>query len=133
MFILGWRGTFQKIGQKCAVKLINDHNCNPKDIICCMTPSIRKCHFEVGKEVVEEYEKIFGVTGKLCDIIERTKENKWQIDTIQINRLMLEEVGLQSENIIDSGICSVCESNQIHSFRVEKEKYGLSTAVIQLK
>ena len=36
------------------------------------------------------------------------------------------------KNIIDSGICSVCNSDLIHSFRAEKEGYGLETALIEL-
>ena len=47
--------------------------------------------------------------------------------------MILEQEGLKVENIIDCGICSVCNSDQIHSFRVEKEGYGLGTAIIELK
>jgi copper oxidase (laccase) domain-containing protein len=47
--------------------------------------------------------------------------------------MILEKIGLKKENIIDSGICSVCNSDIIHSFRVEKEGYGLNTALIGLK
>ena len=47
--------------------------------------------------------------------------------------IILKQEGLKAENIIDCGICSVCNSNQIHSFRVEKEGYGLGTAIIELK
>ena len=39
----------------------------------------------------------------------------------------------KKENIIDSGICSVCNSDIIHSYRAEKEGYGLNTALIVLK
>ena len=39
---------------------------------------------------------------------------------------------LKKTNIIDCGICSVCNSDLIHSFRVEKETYGLETALIEL-
>ena len=46
---------------------------------------------------------------------------------------MLKEAGLKAENIVDSGICSVCNSDQIHSYRAEKEGYGLGTAIIGLK
>ena len=49
------------------------------------------------------------------------------------NRIMLLKEGLQEQNIIDSGICSVCDSDLIHSYRVEREGYGLSTAIIELK
>ena len=35
----------------------------------------------------------------------------------------MKEEGLKPENIIDSGICSMCNSDIIHSYRVEKENY----------
>ena len=60
-------------------------------------------------------------------------EDKWNIDTVEINKIILKQAGLKEENIIDCGICSVCESDLIHSFRVEKEGYGLGTAIIELK
>ena len=70
----------------------------------------------------------------LDNIIEYNKEkNKWHIDTVLINRVLLTKIGLKDENIIDCGICSVCNSNLIHSFRVEKDGYGLETALIELK
>ena len=128
----GWKGTFKKIGQITAKKLIEQYGCNPKDIICCMTPSIRKCHFEVGEEVANECLKLFEYTGRINDIMEKKKDEKWHIDTVLINRIILEEIGISSQNIVDSGICSVCESEQIHSYRVEGKNYGLETAIIQL-
>ena len=129
----GWRGTFQKIGEKAVKKMINEYDCNPQDLIVCMCPSIRKCHFEVGEEVATECKDIFEYTGKMDDIMEKTSEDKWHIDTILINRILFKNLGIKEENIIDSGLCSVCNSDIIHSYRVEKEGYGLSTALIELK
>ena len=43
------------------------------------------------------------------------------------------ELGLKKENIIDSGICSVCYSKYINSYRKDKNNYKLSTAIITLK
>ena len=71
---------------------------------------------------------------KNTDIMEMKKDKeKWNIDTVLINKIILERVGLKKENIIDSGICSVCNKELIHSFRVEKQGYGLNTALISLK
>ena len=128
----GWKGTFQKIGEKAAQKMIKEYGCNPQDLIVCMCPSIRKCHFE-EEEVAKECKKIFEYTGRINDIMEQTSEEKWHIDTILINRILFKNLGLKDENIIDSGLCSVCNSDIIHSFRVEKEGYGLATALIELK
>ena len=60
-------------------------------------------------------------------------EEKWYIDTVKINKLILKQEGLKEENIIDSEICSVCNSDLVHSYRVEKAGFGVSTAIIELK
>ena len=132
----GWKGTFQKIVEKAVNKMVEDYGCDVKDIICCICPSIRKCHFEVEKEVKEMCEKAFSYTNQLDKIIEYVGKvdgmDKWVIDTVFINKIMLDDCGLLAENIIDSGICSVCNSDVVHSYRVEKEKYGLNVAILSL-
>ena len=105
----GWKGTLQRISVKTIEKMQKEFGCNPQNIICCICPSI-------------------------IDIIEKQKDKeKWNIDTVLINRIILKKNGLKDENIIDSGICSVCNSDLIHSYRVEKQGYGLSTALIEIK
>ena len=79
------------------------------------------------------FEKEFKDLENLNNIIEEKIPNtKWNIDTVLINKMLLEKQGLKKENIIDSGICSVCNSDIIHSYRVEKNGYGLNTALISL-
>lgn len=128
----GWKGTLQRISVKTVQKMKEEFGCNPENIICCICPSIRKCHFEVDKDVKDLFEKEF-IDLDLEEIIEKQEnKDKWNIDTVLINQIVLEREGLKKENIIDSGICSVCNSDIIHSFRVEKEGYGLNTALIEL-
>ena len=132
----GWKGTLQRISIKTVEKMQEEFDCKPEDIICCICPSIRKCHFEVDKDVKEMFEKEFQDLNisTSTDIMEKQEnKEKWNIDTVLINKIILEQKGLKTENIIDSGLCSVCHSDLIHSFRVEKQGYGLSTALILLK
>jgi len=132
----GWRGTLQRISVKTVEKMQKEFNCNPKDIICCICPSIRQCHFEVDFDVKELFEKEFQDLGKqnLEQIIKKQADkDKWNIDTVLINKIILEKQGLFHENVIDSKICSVCNSDLIHSYRVEQNGYGLSTALISLR
>lgn len=130
----GWRGTLQRISVETVNKMKNDYGCNPQDIICCICPSIRKCHFKVHEDVQEPYYKEFKDIARIEDLIVPIEgEDRWSIDTVEINKIILKQAGLKEENIIDSEICSVCNSDLIHSFRVEKQGYGLSTAVIELK
>lgn len=132
----GWKGTLLRISEKTVKKMIEQLKVNPKDLICCICPSIRQCHFEVDKEVKDCFKKEFSCFGEnqLNKIIKKQENvDKWNIDTVLINKLMLLECGLDEKNIIDSGLCSVCNSEIMHSFRVEKDNYGLSTAIISLK
>lgn len=130
----GWRGTLQRISIKTVKKMKAEFNCKPEDMICCICPSIRKCHFEVEKEVKDSFEKEFQDIETIDEMITETIQNqKWNIDTIEINRILLQKEGLKPENIIDSKICSVCHSDLIHSYRAEKQGYGLNTALIELK
>ena len=131
----GWRGTLKRISLETIKKMQKEYNCKPENIICCICPSIRKCHFEVEKDVKEMFEEEYKDLSKeqLNEIIEeKIKDKKWNIDTVLINKIILQNIGLKQENIIDSGICSVCNSDKIHSYRVEKQNYGLNTAIIEL-
>lgn len=130
----GWKGTLQRISVETVRKMKIDYECEPQNIICCICPSIRKCHFEVDSDVKELFYNEFKDLKQINEIVERTNNNsKWHIDTVLINKIILLEEGLKEENIFDCGICSVCNKNLIHSFRVEKQNYGLETALIMKK
>lgn len=130
----GWKGTLQRISVETVRKMKIEYECEPQNIICCICPSIRKCHFEVDSDVKELFYNEFKDLKQINEIVERTNNNsKWHIDTVLINKIILLEEGLKEENIFDCGICSVCNKNLIHSFRVEKQNYGLETALIMKK
>ena len=130
----GWKGTLQRISVKAVNKMKNEYGCNLQDIICCICPSIRKCHFKVHADVQEPYYNEFKDLKEIDDLIVPVpNEDRWSIDTVEINKIILRQAGLKEQNIIDCGICSVCNSDLIHSFRVEKQGYGLNTAIIELK
>lgn len=127
----GWRGTVQRIVVEGIRKMKQEFNSQPEDIIIAICPSIRKCHFEVDsdvKEIVEEMCKHWSEKEQI--ITKQEGKEKWNIDTILLNRMLLQQEGIKPEHILDSGICSVCHSDKIHSYRVEKENYGLGTAII---
>ena len=130
----GWKGTVQKIGQKAVSMLIKEYHCNPKDIICCIGPCIRKCHFEVEQDVKEIFTSTFGYMKDREKIIQKGRVldgvQKYNIDNVQINRNMLEEIGIEKSNIIDSNICTCCHSTLLHSYRKEGKEAGRNAAII---
>ena len=130
----GWKGTLNRIAMNTVKEMKEKYSCEPKDIICCICPSIRKCHFEVQKDVQEPYYNEFKDLSDINEIIKpATIEGKWYIDTVKINKEILIKEGLKEENIIDSEICSVCNSDLVHSYRVEKAGFGISTGIIELR
>lgn len=125
----GWRGTVQHVAAKTIDKMQEIYSSDPKDIICCISPSIRACHFEVDEDVKNIFNKSFQ---NMNESIEKHND-KWHIDTVKINIDMLKEKGLRQENIIDSKICTVCNSNIIHSYRGSNKTNGLEMGIIELK
>ena len=132
----GWRGTFKKIVEKAVVKMMTYYHSEAKDIVCCICPSIRKCHFEVDEDVKELCENIFGFTNQTESFIRtgeiKDNKQKYYIDNVEINKILLRELGIKEENIMDCEICSVCHSNKISSSRVEGKNFTRATAIISL-
>lgn len=131
----GWQGTLNKIIKQAIIELKNNYKCNPKDIICAIGPTIRKCHFEVDEDVEEKFVKAFENYKKEEFIEEKIihGKKKYNIDTVYLNKKMMLEMGIKDENIIDSKICTVDCKNLFHSYRAENEMAGRATAIICLK
>lgn len=134
----GWKGTIKKIGAKAVNMLKTEYNCKLENIICLIGPCIRKDHFLVNEDVKSIFENTFKDLLKKDEIISKTdKQNElgeqYAIDTVLINKIVFKQMGMLEKNIIDSNICTVCESDKFHSFRVEGTNYELNTGIIMLK
>ena len=81
-------------------------------------------------------EEIFEFTGRTKDFIQegliKDGKQKYLIDTILINKILLTDLGLKEENIYDCEICSVCSGDKIASYRVEGKGFKLATSIISL-
>lgn len=131
----GWKGTVQLIGKNTVEKMISCYQCCPSDIICCIGPTIRKCHFEVGEDVKDIFCNQFKDKMDINNYIIKTKienKKKYYIDTVEINKQILLNMGLKEENIIDSKICSVCSEKQIHSYRAHGKEAGRNVTIMEL-
>ena len=134
----GWVGTTKKIGAKAVDMLVNNMDCNPKNILCFIGPHIRKDHFLVNGDVKEIFENTFMDICKKYDIIEETnlyneKGKQYRIDTTLINKIMLIEKGILENNIFDCDLCTVCNKDIFHSRRAEGINYEVNTGIMYLK
>lgn len=140
----GWRGTIKRISEKVLSKMKKEYGCNAENIVCCITPSIRKCHFEVDEDIKMLFQREFNDIdseefidiGKLKEQLELgqiIKKQKYHIDIPYIIKQTLKNNGIKEENIIDSNICSVCENEYIHSKRGDElNDLEVGTAIIQM-
>lgn len=130
----GWKGTLNKIVKNGILLMQENFDCNPKDILAFICPSILKCCFEVDKEVVDMFKENFNdideyiYKGEMKD-----NKQKYYIDTISINVKLMESLGLLRENIVCSNICTKCHSDIFHSYRQDHDKSGRNIALICLK
>lgn len=129
----GWKGTLNKIGKLAVEKMIKDYGSNPEDIICAIGPTIRKCHFEVDEDVKDMFYEAFKDSNIISLGQIKDGKQKYYIDTVLANINMMRDLGLKDENIIDSKICTVCNSDKMHSYRVDKNLAGRNTAIIAIK
>lgn len=130
----GWRGTLKGIAVKAVQKMVETYQCRPQNIICCLCPCIRQCCFEVEEDVKKLFQERFENSMPMKEVIKKgamkQEKQKYFIDTTQIIIHCLKQVGLKEENIVDSGICTVCHSNLFHSYRAHKENSGRNAALI---
>lgn len=130
----GWRGTLQKISVE-AVRLMEEkYNCNPADIIVCIGPCIKQCHFQVEEDFIDKFKQEFGNVEKYYKIGEVVEgKQKYYFDTTNLIIDYLTEIGINRENIFDSNICSVCNVANMSSYRAEKEKADRNMNIVMLK
>lgn len=132
----GWKGTVQRISVKAIEKMKKEFNSKPEDIICFIGPSICKKHFSVHEDVKDFFYNEFKNDNIVNNVIKKANiENeklKYEIDTVKINRILLEREGLLPENIIESNLCTVCNSEYFHSYRADADLSGRNTAIIGL-
>ena len=122
----GWKGTLQNITSKTINIMINKFNSKPNNIIACIYPSIRQCHFEVEEDVYSQFKN------KTNNIDKYTikKENKYYIDLQSIIKDNLKELGIN--NIIDTNICTYCNNHIYHSYRYNHtDKRNILLAMIK--
>lgn len=128
----GWRGTVSKIGRIAVEKMIKEFDCNPENIICCIGPTIRQCHFQVEEDVKNIFMEAFDDESiiKKGEVVDG--KQKYYIDSVLANIKMLKNCGLKEENIIDSEICTVCNCKLLHSYRTDHENAGRNAAIMNL-
>lgn len=120
----GWRGTAAKIGPKTVNKMIENFECDAKDIIALIGPSIGKCCFEVKEDVLKD----------LMESVDNQCFNafsKNNADLKLINEFQLLACGVKKIDVCE--YCTSCQNELFFSYRKENGKTARHSAVIIVK
>lgn len=108
----GWRGTVKRIVGKTLDFMHDRYGTDAADCRAVIGPCIGVDAFEVGDEVYDT----FAVEGFNMDTI-AVRYDKYHIDLVECNRQQLMEMGLLSENIQLSGVCTFTQYSDYFSAR----------------
>jgi polyphenol oxidase len=125
----GWQGTLNLAAKTTIEKAKREFGCDPKDIIASLGPSIDPCCYEIGTEVVSQFEQKLPADAE--HVIKHTN-GKAQLDNKLANKRQLLSAGLKDENIEVSKICTGCQTDRFYSYRIEEDT-GRFGAGIMLK
>lgn len=121
----GWKGTVAQIVQKTLEEMFG-RGSQAEDIMAVIGPSICQECYDVGKDVVEAFEKIY--SEEECSHIMRSvywnKGGKKHLDLWAANWFQLIQSGVRPENIHISGVCTCCNHALLYSHRYANGKRG---------
>ncbi len=119
----GWRGTKEKIAAKTLRTIVAKSGQKPEVVRIIFGPCIRSCHYEVGGEFKSHFDSN----------VVRERSGKLTFDIALENEKQLVEAGALESKLFDSGICTVCQSSDFYSYRLEKESAGRMISWVALQ
>ncbi len=105
----GWRGTRDRITRKALTRFLSETNARPDELVVAIGPSIRRCCYEVGPEVLQQFDEAGHDLGRIA--------SGRQLDIVEANRAQVEELGIG--RFLDSGMCTACRTDLFYSYRRE--------------
>lgn len=114
----GWRGTRTGIVSRTLERMQLTYDTRPEDVHAAFGPSIAVCCFEVGPEVIAQFEQAFGFGAQAVQ--QRQADGKAHLDLSFINRRLLLEAGVPGEQIYDCALCTSCKNDLFFSYRRER-------------
>jgi polyphenol oxidase len=123
----GWRGTVGGVATNVVARMV-ELGARADRVRVALGPSIGPCCFEVGAEVVEQFQTVLGSAPGMVVAGAR----KDHIDLRVAMRVQLERVGVRPEHIDDRPPCTRCEAERFFSYRRDGQG-GVHMAYIAMR
>ncbi len=154
-----WRGALNRIVEKTAGEMCRMFNSQPENLMAAIGPSIRRCCYEVGPEVVDafcgsfpngedffhkvlatpeearmalRYQTLFSLQAPPGHQAEEALA-KVHLDLAAVARFQLEHAGISSRQIFTADYCTACRTDLFFSYRKEGSLAGRMMAVIGMR
>lgn len=118
----GWRSTVKNIAAKTIRYMKDQYQCDLKQILVGIGPSICAEAFEVGEEVAEAFSPFIKTMTDVSFVNEAS--GKTHLDLSRINRNLMCKEGISEENVVLSGLCTFREKNHFFSARRQGIRSG---------
>lgn len=128
----GWKGTVGKIGLATVRAMQREYGTDPRDLVAAIGPSICQDCYEVGGDVIGEFEKAFP-KDRWDSLFYQKPDGRYQLDLWEANRQVFLEAGVTEEKIILPGICTCCNPQFLFSHRASKGRRGNLGAFLMLR
>lgn len=123
----GWRGTLAHVLRATVTEMQRAFGADPERLLAAVGPGIRSCCFEVGREVVELFEKEFPDFRLSRPAL---RPGKYLLDLGMALEKELDDSGVRPENRYDLALCTRCHPQELFSYRAEGDRSGRMMAVI---
>jgi YfiH family protein len=117
----GWRGSQLKILDRTIKTMIDKYRVNPTNICAFIGPSAGVCCYEVGDDVVAQFDK---------EYVRKCNTQKYYLDVKRFNKDILLLNGLIGQNIEVSEYCTICNPKLFHSYRRDGKNSGRMLGII---
>jgi YfiH family protein len=119
----GWRGSAAGVAAKTIEVMRSEFGIVPSDVLAFIGPGAGVCCYEIGEEVAAKFNV------RYCH---RYNGGALHLDLCQVNVDALIAAGVQKENIEESGECTICTPEVLHSYRREGSHSGRMMGAIGL-
>jgi copper oxidase (laccase) domain-containing protein len=121
-------GTLRGVVGAAVVGMQSHYGSKPEDIVAGIGPSIGVDHYEVGTDVISQFQEKYNHD---ADQILQSRNGSTFLDLWTANAIQLRRAGVEQIQI--SGLCTVCHLEDWFSHRAEKGKTGRFGALMSLQ
>lgn len=111
----GWRGTRANIVSKTVTEMVV-LGARPATMSAWIGPCIAGDSYQVSADLAEDFRREFGALGHFSE--------GRMLDLVRLNRLLLQESGVPSSAISDTGLCTYKDEHLFHSHRRQSTVRG---------